>query len=178
VEITDARDGDLDAVRDLFREYAAALGVDLGYQGFDRELAGLPGAYAPPAGRLLVARIGASFSGCVALRPLGGGLCEMKRLYVRLSARGHGAGRALAGAVIEAARDAGYERMRLDTLPQMTEAQPLYESLGFREIEPYYDSPVAGTRFLELDLSPAAASGSRSKLDAFPMTTTPSRCSE
>ncbi len=152
MEITEARDGDLDAVRGLFRKYAAALGVDLGYQGFDRELAGLPGAYAPPAGRLLVARISGGLAGCVALRSLGGGLCEMKRLYVRPSARGQGVGRALAEEVIAAARDAGYERMRLDTLLQMTEAQPLYESLGFRDIEPYYDSPVAGTRFLELAL--------------------------
>jgi carbonic anhydrase len=133
-----------------------ALGVDLSYQGFDRELAELPGAYARPAGRLLGGRVDGCTVGCVAMRPLAGGLCEMKRLYVRPGQRGRGVGRALATAVIEAARAEGYERMRLDTLPQMTEAQPLYESLGFRDIEPYYASPVPGTRFLELDLRAGA----------------------
>lgn len=145
-------DADREEARRLFREYEAALGVDLGFQGFDRELAELPGAYARPRGRLLVARDDDRALGCAAMRPLGPGLCEMKRLFVRPDARGRGVGRSLAVAVIDAAREEGYERMRLDTLPQMVEAHPLYESLGFREIEPYYDSPVPGTRFLELTL--------------------------
>jgi ribosomal protein S18 acetylase RimI-like enzyme len=147
-----AGDGDFQAARTLFLEYEAGLGVDLCFQGFDAELAGLPGVYAAPAGRLLLALDGSQIAGCVAMHPLGDEVCEMKRLYVRPAARGGGVGRALAGAVIEAARDRGYKRMRLDTLPQMVEAQPLYKLLGFREIEPYYENPVPGARFLELAL--------------------------
>jgi putative acetyltransferase len=138
--------------RALFVEYAQALGIDLCFQGFDTELAELPGSYARPAGRLLAATLDGELAGCVAMRPLSDGACEMKRLYVRPAARGSGVGRALAGAVIAAAREEGYERMCLDTLPPMVEAQPLYESLGFREIEPYYVNPVPGARFLELAL--------------------------
>jgi putative acetyltransferase len=138
--------------RALFLEYAQALGIDLCFQGFDTELAELPGLYARPAGRLLAATLDGELAGCVAMRPLPNGACEMKRLYVRSQARGGGVGRTLAAAVIAAAREEGYERMRLDTLPAMVEAQPLYESLGFREIEPYYESPVPGARFLELTL--------------------------
>jgi len=138
--------------RELFLEYATELGVDLSFQGFDRELAELPGDYARPGGRLLEAHLGSRPVGCVAMRPLGGGLCEMKRLFVRPEQRGRAVGRSLAVAVIDAAREQGYERMRLDTLPQMAAAHPLYESLGFREIEPYYDNPIPGTRFLELEL--------------------------
>jgi len=136
----------------LFLEYAETLGLDLTFQGFDRELAGLPGAYTRPRGRLLAARLDGETAGCVALRPLTDSICEMKRLFVRPAARGSGVGRALAQAVIDAARGVGYERMRLDTLPQMVEAQPLYESLGFRDIAAYYENPVAGTRYLELVL--------------------------
>jgi putative acetyltransferase len=143
---------DVDAVRALFAEYAAGVGVDLCFQGFDRELAELPGDYAPPGGRLLVARAGGEAVACVALRKLEGDVCELKRLYVRPSQRGLGLGRTLAEAVIGEARQIGYARMRLDTLPSMTEAAALYEKLGFREVEPYYPNPVPGTRYLELEL--------------------------
>jgi GNAT superfamily N-acetyltransferase len=150
--IVEARTGDILTARELFQDYADGLGIDLCFQGFDQELAELPGAYAPPGGRLLLGLIGDDPAGCVALRSLDGGVCEMKRLFVRPGFRGTGLGRLLAEAVIAEARGLGYERMRLDTLPVMSEAQRLYESLGFRDIEPYYESPVPGVRFLELEL--------------------------
>jgi ribosomal protein S18 acetylase RimI-like enzyme len=141
------------AVRALFLEYARSLGVSLGFQGFDQELATLPGAYAPPRGCLLIARQRAEIVGCVALRPLDAERCEMKRLYLRPAGRGQGAGRQLAESIIAAARAIGYRRMVLDTLAQMPAARALYASLGFREIPAYYDNPLPGVLYAELDLT-------------------------
>lgn len=135
---------DVDLIRRLFREYADSLGVDLAFQGFEDEMAALPDGYDV----LLVH----GEDGCVGVRPFGDGVCEMKRLYVRPSARGRGLGRELALAAVEHARTLGYRAMRLDTMPMMGEAQTLYASLGFVEIEPYRHNPVAGTRFMELRL--------------------------
>jgi ribosomal protein S18 acetylase RimI-like enzyme len=144
---------DLAAARRLFRAYADWLAVDLRFQNFERELATLPGAYAPPQGRLLLAKIGGEAVGCVALRPLEPGISEMKRLWIEPGFAGAGIGRALAEAIIDAAHDAGYERMRLDTIPErMPAAQHLYRSLGFVEIPPYYANPLDGVAMLELAL--------------------------
>jgi putative acetyltransferase len=138
--------------RELLEEYAASLGFGLEFQDFDRELSELPWQYARPDGRLLLAVDGAEVAGCVALRRLDEGACEMKRLYVRPAYRRSGAGRFLAEAVIAEARSAGYERMRLDTVPSMEAARALYRSLGFAEIEPYRFNPIVGTTFMELRL--------------------------
>jgi GNAT superfamily N-acetyltransferase len=143
---------ELDKVRGLMRAYADSLPFDLDFQGFDRELADLPGDYAAPRGALLVARVGGDVGGCVALRPFDGDVCEMKRLFVSPAARGSGLGRLLAEGIIDEARRLGYARMRLDTTPGMETAQSLYEQLGFQEIPPYRHNPVDGTRFLELQL--------------------------
>lgn len=138
--------------RDLFLEYADAIGTDLAYQGFAAELAALPAPYIPPRGALFVASVGGDVAGCVGLRPLDDRTGEMKRLYVRSAYRSHGLGERLVTAVIDAARDAGYGELRLDTLPSMASAQALYRRLGFVEIPPYNSKHLPGTRFFALAL--------------------------
>lgn len=147
-----------EAARVLFIEYAADLGHDLCFQHFQTELATLPGAYAPPAGALLLARDDETWAGCIAVRPqdTAAAACEMKRLYVRPAYRGRGLGRQLAAAVIAAGRSAGYRCMRLDTLADMRAARALYEALGFREIPAYYYNPIPDAVYYELDLTAAS----------------------
>ena len=145
---------DVETVRTLFDEYARELAIDLSFQGFAEERDRLPGEYVPPRGRLLLAEGGGSAAGCVALRPLDARTAEMKRLYVRPAARGIGLGRGLAHAVIAEAQSAGYDLLRLDTLPSMGAAIAMYRALGFREIAPYRHNPVPGALFLERALGP------------------------
>ncbi len=157
--IVDATTGDdLRAIGELFLEYARSLDFSLCFQGFDAELAALPGWYAPPAGRLLLARVDGAAAGCVGVRDLGSGVCEMKRLYVRPEFRSRRLGRALAEAALAEARSIGYQRMRLDTLSSMDAAVALYADLGFTDIEPYCDNPHDVAMCKELALGEAPRS--------------------
>jgi putative acetyltransferase len=148
-----ATDDEQAAAAGLFREYADSLPFALDFQDFEEELSSFPSRYAAPAGCILLAYSAGLLAGCVALRPLSDRICEMKRLYVRPSARGRGAGRALAEAVLAKARDLGYERMRLDTVRSMAAANALYRSLGFEEIEAYCENPFPDACFFEIDVS-------------------------
>ena len=148
----------IEQARQLFKEYAAWLEIDLCFQGFEKELAGLPGDYAAPDGRLLLAYDDDELAGCVALRKIDDSICEMKRLFVREKFRGAGLGRKLTNNIIKNARNIGYKRMRLDTLPgKMDKAIALYNELGFKEIDPYYNNPVTGAMFMELSLDEGVA---------------------
>lgn len=142
----------MDAVRGLIREYTRTMGLDLGFQGLEEELASLPGKYAEPKGALLVAESDGEICGCVALRDLGDGICEMKRLYVEEGRKGLGVGRGLVEAVLAAAKGKGYRKMRLDSLERMQAAVGLYHAFGFRETRPYVYNPIEGALFMEKDL--------------------------
>jgi len=144
---------EIESARELFREYEAWVEINLCFQGFENELASLPGDYQPPRGRLLLVQVDQQLAGCVAMRDLGEETCEMKRLYLRPEFQGQGLGRALAEKIIESAREIGYQRMRLDTLTgKMDSAISLYRSLGFKEIPAYYNNPFAGVKYMELVL--------------------------
>ncbi len=154
IEIIPARSAaEIESVRHLFREYSELVSEALCFQGFDEELSGLPGAYVPPGGALLLARGPGADAGCVALRRLNEQDCEMKRLYVRREYRGTGLGRRLTDAVLAQARQAGYRSVRLDTLPKLREAIAMYRGMGFRESAPYLDAPTPGAICFELSLS-------------------------
>ena len=146
----------MDAIREIFQEYADGLGIDLCFQQFDAELASLPGEYQEPRGGLLMARVGGELAGCCALRPLDNAdypnAAEMKRLYVRKAFRGFGLGRQLSEAILDTARRAGYACVLLDTLSEMDAARSLYEDLGFVEIAPYYHNPISGAHYLKVAL--------------------------
>ena len=146
--IRPATPADIPDARRMLADYVAWIGHDLAFQEIDAEFAGLPGDYAPPHGALFVADDGKKLGGMIGIRALATHTCEMKRLFVRPAARGHGLARRLVDAAIAEARRIGYDEMRLDTLPMMTDAQLLYVAMGFRDIAPYYDTPIAGTRFM------------------------------
>jgi len=144
---------DLEEIRTLFLEYAKSLDFNLCFQNFEQELEKLPGKYAPPQGRLILCRVKAAAAGCIAVQPLGEGICEMKRLYVRPEFRGMQLGLKLAEAIIEEARQIGYSAMRLDTIAgKMEHAITLYRSLGFQDIPPYYANPIPNAAYFELKL--------------------------
>jgi len=143
---------EIEEVRKLFREYEVFWGVDLCFQSFEKELANLPGKYSPPNGDLLIGLNDEKIVGCVAIRRLDNGICEMKRLFVKPETRGTGLGKKLAEEIIVVAHERGYSLMRLDTLYRLTEAMHLYETLGFRKTDPYYDNPLPGVVYWELDL--------------------------
>jgi ribosomal protein S18 acetylase RimI-like enzyme len=136
----------------MLREYVAWIGLDLAFQEIEKEIADLPGDYDPPGGALLVAETDHQLVGMIAMRPIDRSTVEMKRLFVRPHARGHGLATELINRLLDEARHAGYEEIRLDTLPMMTGAQSLYESAGFEDIDPYYETPIAGTRFMAMRL--------------------------
>jgi ribosomal protein S18 acetylase RimI-like enzyme len=140
--------GDMDEIRDLFREYQSYLGIDLCFQNFEQELAGLPGKYASPRGALLTAKRNGALAGCVGMRPIDETHCEMKRLYVRADHRGLGLGRILAEKICDRARDSGYRSMWLDTFADLEAALKLYLSMGFEPMEPYYANPHEGAVYL------------------------------
>ena len=147
-EIRPAGPADIPQVREMLREYLEWIGLDLSFQEVDAELDGLPGDYAPPRGALFVALDGPRHVGMIALRPLEGPVGEMKRLYVRPDARGRGLARQLIDRLCDEAKRLGYAELRLDTLPMMGDAQALYKAYGFVDIAPYYETPIAGTRFM------------------------------
>lgn len=153
MNIVEAKSSDqIECARQLFREYQAFLGEDLCFQGFDKELANLPGKYQDPTGAILLAEHNDEFVGCVAVRPIENQICEMKRLYVKPQAQGLSAGRLLAEAIIAKAQSLKYEKMQLDTLKRLERALALYQKLGFKEISPYYANPLDQVIYLELDL--------------------------
>jgi ribosomal protein S18 acetylase RimI-like enzyme len=153
LNIFQAESSQITEARELFLEYAQSLGFSLCFQNFDKELAGLPGDYAPPDGRLLLAEFEGQLAGCVALHKLADEICEMKRLYLRPQFRGKRLGRVLADRIITEARAIGYKRMRLDTVePVMKDAVAMYRRIGFKEIAPYCENPIAGALYMELQL--------------------------
>ena len=147
---------DMDAVRQIFQEYADSLNIDLEFQGFESEIADLPGEYASPRGQILLAHVDGALAGCCALRPLDDcdypNAAEMKRLFVRKAFRGFGLGRHLVESILDSARQAGYDHVLLDTLDDMEAARALYLDLGFESIEPYYHNPLPGAHYLKVDL--------------------------
>jgi ribosomal protein S18 acetylase RimI-like enzyme len=150
--VTAEGERDMEAARRLFQAYETELGISLCFQGFATELATLPGAYAPPRGRLLLAKAAGAAVGCVALRPLADGVAEMKRLYLAPGVRGKGVGRSLVEHALAEARDIGYSRVRLDTFATMSAANALYDALGFKRIDAYYDNPLPGAIYKEIEL--------------------------